>query len=1294
MNTHDLDNFRLAAAVTFNDELNPKLFSGHRLKPEIRKHLLEIAADFKQFLGVTDLELKDITISGSNAAYTYTATSDIDLHLVVDLPQADRSTVFRELFDAKKYQYNDLYDIKVKGYDVELYVQNANEKHISSGIYSLVNDDWVSIPKKRDFADADISVAAKFKDLLARSKEALKSNNSEQIAALLKKISLLRRAGLEAGGELSPENLAFKLLRKAGVIDRLHARKNAAKSNELSLESSKTPAEYGWVGDAVAEEVLPDVKTPGVNAIAKKHRVSPEAIRKQLSRGIKVELEHTTDPKLAREIALDHLAEMPDYYSRLARMEKGAVKEAADALAPRELAAQFRAQIAARYPGVVVDLFAATHGGLHLSKIEIPKDKRKLGMATEILKGIAALADKNWLVVSLSPTNEFGTPKTVLVEFYKRFGFVFNRGRNKDYRISETMYREPRPLAECAGRITPQNQTADVGPDEIKRQAAKFGNMVDRDGYPARKMTDRAVTESLEPGVKELAQQWAAFQKTSAAESATPEIYPIRDFPIYSADGIVDGMASVERHLLLSEGAEPDLDTDLVDFLKDLVSLSKPVVGKEHITVLISVIGNQLHLNNSVEITTFERSTVEDGVNVVVLRPKNGPAFKFPRFHLRSKSFWAPFLFRTVESYNKFRTALSLKTSISLPDVNTLNASANPQKKLIAETVEDLFEVNMSPGVLKQWAQSSAAAGIRLGFEAELIFPGYGAGDAQTYEDDDAWNETTIESIDQIASMFPNDYDDQYRLDRALRTLDHEYNSYVKDLQSSRAEEEASEAWAEHRFQNDWEEFRDEWIRNAASEDDYSDEEIDELLDNPQSREYYSYSQKAQEEFDSIIQDEIAAGNGEFRRFVRQYQSGIDVDSFEDWASNEGYGTMYDFMRHFRLDYPPIPGSSGQEYSVAEAERLAGDLSYLTGEDYTVLTGYHAKEKDISKWYIESDGSISVPESLTHAMPVEIVSPAMPLDQALDAMSLFFNSVRRMGAISNQSTGFHMSLSINEGPLANEQPNYLKLVLFTGDEYVLDQFSRASNAYAKSAAAQLAQSDPLDTDRAAKILDYFRKGIVSVAANAFVQANSTRYSAVNMKGNYVEFRAAGGADYSNDVNKLIQTAYRYAYAYAIAVDNSAYRNEFAKKLYKFISDFRLPMPSDTIQLFANYAVDKNVASLKRGLAMYRGRRHQPDVQKLVRLLFDTAINTLTTYTNNWRSRGTWRPVDDEVLRPILAQWQAAAATETAGAAQTIIRDLNSLVNSQALEQQTMRILRDEIFDEFSAAAREQGLIQQ
>lgn len=44
----------------------------------------------------------------------------------------------------------------------------------------------------------------------------------------------------------------------------------------------------------------------------------------ELKMGIKVEMEHTTDPKLSTRIALDHLAEIDDYYTRLAKMEKEA----------------------------------------------------------------------------------------------------------------------------------------------------------------------------------------------------------------------------------------------------------------------------------------------------------------------------------------------------------------------------------------------------------------------------------------------------------------------------------------------------------------------------------------------------------------------------------------------------------------------------------------------------------------------------------------------------------------------------------------------------------------------------------------------------------------------------------------------------------------------------------------------------------------------------------------------------------------------------------------------------------
>ncbi len=72
----------------------------------------------------------------------------------------------------------------------------------------------------------------------------------------------------------------------------------------------------------INEEMLPDVKTYTPAEIAKKHGVSINQINKELKMGIKIEFEHTKNRELSREIALDHLLEMPNYYSKLEKMEK------------------------------------------------------------------------------------------------------------------------------------------------------------------------------------------------------------------------------------------------------------------------------------------------------------------------------------------------------------------------------------------------------------------------------------------------------------------------------------------------------------------------------------------------------------------------------------------------------------------------------------------------------------------------------------------------------------------------------------------------------------------------------------------------------------------------------------------------------------------------------------------------------------------------------------------------------------------------------------------------------------
>ena len=254
MNILELDSFNLADAVKFHDRLNPRLWDGgEHLRTDVREKLLEIARDFQEFLGVPDLDVKDITVSGSNAAYNYTNNSDIDLHLVVDLPQADNNEVYRELFDAKKFQYNAIHNIKIGGYDVELYVQNPNEEHHSQGIYSLLRNAWISVPRRRKAEIDDISTKSKYEDLAARIDDTVSSGNHNSMAALMKKIKNMRQTGLEQNGEFGSDNLAFKLLRNNGYIQKLVDARNTARDHELSLAELAKPRQrvtYGFMNES------------------------------------------------------------------------------------------------------------------------------------------------------------------------------------------------------------------------------------------------------------------------------------------------------------------------------------------------------------------------------------------------------------------------------------------------------------------------------------------------------------------------------------------------------------------------------------------------------------------------------------------------------------------------------------------------------------------------------------------------------------------------------------------------------------------------------------------------------------------------------------------------------------------------------------------------------------------------------------------------------------------------------------------------------------------------------------
>lgn len=239
MQLKELDSFKMSDALYFHKDLNPAIFDGDRMNEDVRQQLLAIAEDFIEHLGISDLDVKDITISGSNAAYSYTRHSDIDLHIVVEMKQFQDDDVYRELFDAKKIVYNQQHDIYIHDYEVELYVQDADQPHISLGEYSVMFDKWNRLPRKRKANFDQMSTKLKYEKLAKLAEFAYKSNNLEKLESVWKTIKKYRQAGLDLNGEFGPENLAFKALRNNKIIEKLKNKIDELHSQRLSLPESK-----------------------------------------------------------------------------------------------------------------------------------------------------------------------------------------------------------------------------------------------------------------------------------------------------------------------------------------------------------------------------------------------------------------------------------------------------------------------------------------------------------------------------------------------------------------------------------------------------------------------------------------------------------------------------------------------------------------------------------------------------------------------------------------------------------------------------------------------------------------------------------------------------------------------------------------------------------------------------------------------------------------------------------------------------------------------------------------------
>jgi len=253
--------------IQFHDELNPALWEGEKLKPEVREKLLEISNEFYEFLEVEGLVVSDIMFTGSNAAFNYnTKNSDIDLHLLVDMTQVCEELA-ENFFNTKKTLWNKIHNIQIEGLDVELYVEDFSNQVHAAGIYSVMNDDWIKRPVAEKPAINDTSLVAKTEQYVDLIETLLAGEPSKQeVKEVLIQIYELRKAGLDSpASEWSVENLAFKSLRNLGYLDKI--RNYILKAGDKELSLSEAISAYG--------RYCPKCGNPTIRT---ERRMSPDAL--------------------------------------------------------------------------------------------------------------------------------------------------------------------------------------------------------------------------------------------------------------------------------------------------------------------------------------------------------------------------------------------------------------------------------------------------------------------------------------------------------------------------------------------------------------------------------------------------------------------------------------------------------------------------------------------------------------------------------------------------------------------------------------------------------------------------------------------------------------------------------------------------------------------------------------------------------------------------------------------------------------------------------------------------------
>ena len=1206
MNTAELDSYSLDDAVKFNQDLNPRLWHKQRMRPEVRAKLLEIAADFKQSLGLTDLEVKDITVSGSNAGFTYTPHSDIDLHLVVDIPRADVSDVYRELFDAKKYQYNAEHNITIGGYDVELYVENANQPPVSQGVYSIVYDDWINIPKRRRSTVDDDAVRSKYADIKHRIQQALNSKDHEQISAMAAKIKKMRTAGLAQSGEMGPENLAYKMLRAQGWIKKLYDAKTAARDLELSLnerKKKKKRVRYGyggyWMpgfsfgdsegggdggggGESIREvSVTPDGVSPSTKMFLEQDSAQDINILKSFARYVGSELGLAKMPKIIVKRKPDWAEQNGSFGQYVPELNQLTLslhgRHIVDVL--RTLAHELTHAHQQQTTGI------PDNGGDTGSDFENEANAR----AGEFMRHFA------------DAHPEYFDTRTLEEGMIKNAGAAIALATAMAMTPAQAQQYLPQDQQQ---QVQQQGQLSTMQILNIARTIHSLKHNLTRAG--AEEEINQEVKNYIratqgDPGAQNLSRVWQMQQRQQQRQQPQQQPWTGNQ---YQREGIAEASGYIPTNAEKNDprfvmALSPDVRPGATGKNANKMALKTDSQGRPALLMKTANLregrmpqpsqgpGRYRELNQPLgpeTPPTMPAGTVRIDVSDMYDWYKLGQHISNMKGLGRHDFGAGPpssiISFGDEETEHKFIKDLEA-TGLDITDIDPADPNQPPgMPKIKTDPTYNVAEDELVESLRQEFAlledeflgeikmtgknlrAEAAKTGALAGMEFEMIVPNTETDIEPEYEPD--WDQDQrSRSFSDVRDFFHDgDYNGRREVDNLMEEL---YNEYEEWMQEQTAEQ--------------WERDGIDFIRDFVNNNDLFDrdeamaEARDEVMtanpDLPQESEDFQQLVSArldelQEQFVlEAYEDQGRIYNDAFETFADEQRDEYDERSFLD----DRYQTMSDIQSNFDISWPHYYDINDGQDGDMDIDQVADEFSSYMGKPVNASKSYHGARREAGHYVVEPDGSLEGDNPGDGGL--EFVSPPMPIDEMISDLNKVKAWADKTGCYTNDSTGLHINISVPKYTLA--KLDYVKLALLMGDEYVLDLFGRTGNTYAKSAIGKIKTMLQRNPDIAPQVMDKMREHMEDIATKAIHSGTTDKYTSINTKTGYIEFRSPGGDWLDANFNNIENTLLRFTVALSAAINPETYRKEYLKKLYKLLSEGMDKSDTDVIQLFSNYS---------------------------------------------------------------------------------------------------------------------------